>query len=87
VLVVYTALANHKLILCAAQAFAQLLQAPREEADTIIKERFPVPRLVVCDQYGSQVLSFFTNLFVLSSQRLKKNTNIKLKGTDGLSLY
>eukprot|EP01018_Ginkgo_biloba_P005985 Gb_40586 [translate_table: standard] len=36
------------------QAFSQLLQAPRDEADTIIKERFPVPRLVVCDQHGSQ---------------------------------
>ncbi|KAK3121955.1 hypothetical protein QOZ80_8BG0663240 [Eleusine coracana subsp. coracana] len=36
------------------EAFAQLLRAPQEEADTIIKERFPVPRLVVCDQYGSQ---------------------------------
>lgn len=37
------------------QAFALLLQAPRDDADAIIKERFPVPRLVVCDQYGSQV--------------------------------
>ncbi|KAH1030423.1 hypothetical protein J1N35_042597 [Gossypium stocksii] len=36
------------------QAFAQLLQAPRDDADEIIKERFPVPRLVICDQYGSQ---------------------------------
>ncbi|KAF7849952.1 hypothetical protein BT93_L0092 [Corymbia citriodora subsp. variegata] len=36
------------------QAFAQLLQAPRDDADTIIKERFPGPRLVVCDQHGSQ---------------------------------
>ncbi|TKW10763.1 hypothetical protein SEVIR_6G188300v4 [Setaria viridis] len=36
------------------EAFAQLLQAPKEEADAVIKERFPVPRLVVCDQYGSQ---------------------------------
>lgn len=36
------------------QTFAQLLQAPREDADAIIKERFPVPRLVICDQYGSQ---------------------------------
>ncbi|KAG2584507.1 hypothetical protein PVAP13_6KG309200 [Panicum virgatum] len=36
------------------EAFAQFLQAPQEEADAIIKERFPVPRLVVCDQYGSQ---------------------------------
>ncbi|KAL6125691.1 hypothetical protein ACLB2K_073745 [Fragaria x ananassa] len=36
------------------QAFAQLLQAPLDDSDTIIKERFPVPRLVVCDQHGSQ---------------------------------
>ncbi|RDY00775.1 hypothetical protein CR513_15988, partial [Mucuna pruriens] len=36
------------------QAFAQLLRAPHDDADIIIKERFPVPRLVVCDQHGSQ---------------------------------
>ncbi|KAL8028440.1 hypothetical protein ABFX02_14G160200 [Erythranthe guttata] len=35
-------------------AFANLLKAPRDEADAIIKERFPVPRLVICDQHGSQ---------------------------------
>nr|KJB78639.1 hypothetical protein B456_013G010400 [Gossypium raimondii] len=39
------------------QAFAQLLQAPRDDADAIINERFPVPRLVICDQHGSQVSS------------------------------
>lgn len=36
------------------QAFANLLQAPRDDADAIIRERFPVPRLVTCDQHGSQ---------------------------------
>lgn len=36
------------------KAFAQLLQAPKDDADTLIKERFPVPRLVICDQHGSQ---------------------------------
>eukprot|EP00262_Sarcandra_glabra_P010322 TRINITY_DN2546_c0_g7_i2.p1 TRINITY_DN2546_c0_g7~~TRINITY_DN2546_c0_g7_i2.p1 ORF type:complete len:763 (+),score=103.55 TRINITY_DN2546_c0_g7_i2:131-2419(+) len=36
------------------QAFAQLLQAPQDDAQMIIKDRFPVPRLVVCDQHGSQ---------------------------------
>lgn len=36
------------------QAFAHLLQAPRDDADAIIRERFPVPRLVICDQHGSQ---------------------------------
>ncbi|KAK3025435.1 hypothetical protein RJ639_042161 [Escallonia herrerae] len=36
------------------QAFAQLLQAPHDDAQMIIRERFPIPRLVVCDQHGSQ---------------------------------
>ncbi|KAL3506521.1 hypothetical protein ACH5RR_031903 [Cinchona calisaya] len=36
------------------QAFAQLLQAPQEDAQIIIRERFPIPRQVVCDQHGSQ---------------------------------
>ncbi|KAL5781964.1 hypothetical protein ACOSP7_006993 [Xanthoceras sorbifolium] len=36
------------------QAFAQLLQAPHDDAQLIIRDRFPVPRLVVCDQHGSQ---------------------------------
>lgn len=36
------------------QAFAQLLQAPHDDGDTIMRERFPVPRLVICDQHGSQ---------------------------------
>ncbi|EFJ16499.1 hypothetical protein SELMODRAFT_155031 [Selaginella moellendorffii] len=34
--------------------FADLLQAPHTDAEAISKERFPVPRLVVCDQHGSQ---------------------------------
>ncbi|XP_014521726.1 protein transport protein SEC23 [Vigna radiata var. radiata] len=36
------------------QAFAQLLRAPHDDSQMIIRERFPVPRLVVCDQHGSQ---------------------------------
>ncbi|CAH9147874.1 unnamed protein product [Cuscuta epithymum] len=36
------------------QAFAQLLKSPQDDAESIIRERFPVPRLVICDQHGSQ---------------------------------
>ncbi|GJU13051.1 transport protein Sec23-like protein [Tanacetum coccineum] len=36
------------------KVFAQLLQAPLDDAEAIVKERFPVPRLVICDQHGSQ---------------------------------
>ncbi|MBA0672457.1 hypothetical protein Golax_010381 [Gossypium laxum] len=40
------------------QAFALLLEAPQVDAQIIIRDRFPVPRLVVCDQHGSQVSNF-----------------------------
>ncbi|CAL5347806.1 unnamed protein product [Camellia sinensis] len=36
------------------QAFAELLRNPHDDAQMIIRERFPVPRLVICDQHGSQ---------------------------------
>lgn len=36
------------------EAFAQLLRAPQDDAQAVIRDRFPVPRLVVCDQHGSQ---------------------------------
>ncbi|GFY82237.1 Sec23/Sec24 protein transport family protein [Actinidia rufa] len=36
------------------QAFAQLLRTPHDDAQMIIRDRFPVPRLVICDQHGSQ---------------------------------
>jgi len=71
-------LPNRQLTLCGVQSFAQLLQAPQEEADAIIKERFPVPRLVVCDQYGSQVISFifYSCLFFV---RLFQHTEFSLR--------
>ncbi|KAK9138510.1 hypothetical protein Sjap_009104 [Stephania japonica] len=44
-----------------ARAFAQLLQAPHDEARAIISERFPVPRLVVCDQHGFFIMIEYHN--------------------------
>eukprot|EP00271_Cylindrocystis_brebissonii_P001991 TRINITY_DN1233_c2_g1_i1.p1 TRINITY_DN1233_c2_g1~~TRINITY_DN1233_c2_g1_i1.p1 ORF type:complete len:780 (+),score=203.52 TRINITY_DN1233_c2_g1_i1:402-2741(+) len=35
-------------------AFASLLQQPQQDAAAIVRDRFPVPRLVDCDQHGSQ---------------------------------
>jgi hypothetical protein len=37
------------------EAFKQLLAAPQEEARQIARRRFPVPKIVDCDQNGSQV--------------------------------
>lgn len=49
------------------QAFALLLRTPHEDAQMIIRERFPVPRLVVCDQHGSQVSAFWPSFSVLNA--------------------
>ena len=56
-----------------------LLQAPQEDSQLIIRDRFPVPRLVVCDQHGSQVLNPMT-LFILHfmSQMCVYVTYVKL---------
>lgn len=35
-------------------AFRQLLEAPKEDAASIMEKRFPVPRYIVCDQHRSQ---------------------------------
>jgi len=34
--------------------FRQLLSTPREEATTLMEQRFPVPQYVICDQHKSQ---------------------------------
>jgi protein transport protein SEC23 len=36
------------------ETFRHLLSTPREEAATLMEQRFPVPRYVVCDQHKSQ---------------------------------
>ena len=37
-------------------SFKQLLEAPQEEAKELMRERFPYPRFVDCNQHGSQVI-------------------------------
>lgn len=37
-------------------AFKQLLEAPVSDATTILQERFPMPRYIVTEYEGSQVL-------------------------------
>ncbi len=36
------------------QSFRQLLQAPKDDATLILKDRFPLPRFIECDQGSSQ---------------------------------
>ncbi|XP_060213498.1 protein transport protein SEC23 E-like [Lycium barbarum] len=61
------------------QAFAQLLQVPHDEAQAIIRERFPVPRLVVCDQHGSQARFLLAKL---NPSATYNNANDMAAGSD-----
>ncbi|KAK6790220.1 hypothetical protein RDI58_014020 [Solanum bulbocastanum] len=61
------------------QAFAQLLQVPHDEAQAIIRERFPVPRLVVCDQHGSQARFLLAKL---NPSATYNNANEMAAGSD-----
>jgi protein transport protein SEC23 len=36
------------------ESFKQLLQAPVDDAQALLSERFPVPRYIMCDHGGSQ---------------------------------
>ncbi|CAJ2664759.1 protein transport protein SEC23-like [Trifolium pratense] len=60
------------------QAFAHLLRAPHDDSDLIMKERFPVPRLVVCDQHGSQARFLLAKL----NPSATYNTEASLPGGD-----
>uniref|UniRef100_A0A6N2L9Y6 Protein transport protein SEC23 n=1 Tax=Salix viminalis TaxID=40686 RepID=A0A6N2L9Y6_SALVM len=61
------------------EAFAQLLQTPKEDAQTIIHERFPAPRLVVCDQHGSQARFLLAKL---NPSATYNNANEMAAGSD-----
>ncbi|KAL4331654.1 hypothetical protein HN51_038444 [Arachis hypogaea] len=61
------------------QAFAQLLQAPQDDAQIIIRDRFPVPRLVVCDQHGSQARFLLAKL---NPSATYNNANEMAAGSD-----
>ncbi|GAA5829132.1 hypothetical protein JCM5353_005297 [Sporobolomyces roseus] len=41
---------------------AQLLEAPKEDAQDLLLDRFPIPRYVVCDQGGSQARFLLSKL-------------------------
>jgi len=59
--------------------FKALLEAPKEDARAIIKERLPVPRLVECDQYGSQARFLLSKLNPSVTHNSSMNIN---PGTD-----
>mmetsp|Transcript_41862 Transcript_41862/g.80026 ORF Transcript_41862/g.80026 Transcript_41862/m.80026 type:complete len:762 (-) Transcript_41862:93-2378(-) len=67
-------------------AFAQLLQGPHADAEGIIAERFPVPRLVDCDQHGSQARFLLTKLNPSATYNSNTHAGTDIIYTDDVSL-
>nr|XP_043609260.1 protein transport protein SEC23-like [Erigeron canadensis] len=69
------------------QAFAQLLQAPHDDAELIIRDRFPVPRLVVCDQHGSQARFLLAKLNPSATYNNDVASGMDVIFTDDVNLH
>jgi protein transport protein SEC23 len=60
--------------------FRKLLQAPKDDAEALMKDRFPVPRIVECDQHTSQA-RFLTAIIDPSI------THTSMSGTSGEIIF
>ncbi|CAG9463288.1 unnamed protein product [Pedinophyceae sp. YPF-701] len=67
-------------------AFAQLLEAPKADARAIIDDRFPAPRLVDCDQNGSQARFLLAKLNPSSTYSNAQGMTAEVIMTDDVSL-
>ena len=63
-----------------------LLQAPQAYAEQIVKHRFPVPKLVICDQNGSQARFLLARLNPSSSYSNPSGMSAEVIMTDDVSL-
>ena len=62
------------------------LQAPQEEAAGIVQKRFPVPRLVDCDQNGSQARFLTAKLNPSATHSSSSSQSSEIILTDDVSL-
>jgi protein transport protein SEC23 len=67
-------------------AFRDLLEAPRAEADAILRRRFPVPRLTDCDQNGSQARFLLAKLNPSATYTTSAAVSSEVIMTDDVSL-
>ncbi|KFM28481.1 Protein transport protein SEC23 [Auxenochlorella protothecoides] len=67
-------------------AFKALLEAPAAEAEAIIARRFPVPRLTVCDQNGSQARFLLAKLNPSATYQSSAALSSEVIMTDDVSL-
>jgi len=67
-------------------AFAELLNAPQDEAKAIGRRRFPVPRIVDCDQNGSQARFLLAKLNPSATYNTTQSMSSEVIMTDDVSL-
>ena len=67
-------------------AFAQLLAAPAAESKEIARRRFPVPKIVDCDQNGSQARFLLAKLNPSSTYSSANPLSAEVINTDDVSL-
>ncbi|EIE23773.1 COP-II coat subunit [Coccomyxa subellipsoidea C-169] len=66
--------------------FKELLEAPKRDASSILQRRFPVPRLVDCDQNGSQARFLLARLNPSSTYQSQQSMSAEVIMTDDVSL-
>jgi len=55
--------------------FRQLLQAPKDDANALMRKRFPLPRFIDCDQHTSQARFLLATIDPVTTHTSIGNTN------------
>lgn len=79
----WVSLTQHNLML---SSLMSMLQDPLQEADSIIKKRFPIPHFVNCDQNGSQARFLLAKLNPSSTHNNQSGMSAEVIMTDDVSL-
>eukprot|EP01041_Mallomonas_annulata_P019663 gene19663-39098_t len=66
--------------------FRNLLEAPQNDAQIIMKNRFPVPRYIVCDQHKSEARFLLAILNPSVTHHSSDGSNSQAIFTDDVSL-
>ncbi|KQK13273.1 protein transport protein sec23-1 [Brachypodium distachyon] len=64
----------------------KLLEAPEVDAEALLTDRFPVPRLIKCDQHGSQARFLLARLNPSVTQKSQLSEGSEVIFTDDVSL-
>jgi protein transport protein SEC23 len=70
----------------AHENFRKLLDAPEADAESLVADRVPPPRLVKCDQYGSQARFLLARLNPSVTQKTRLTDGSEVIFTDDISL-